>query len=542
VLYEQDARYGERVKFCSAAAWERGVRPDLPLAEVLALEQYGDVSPRSSRPLPASGTSPPAAEPFFVAPHDAGRDRETLTRLAAWCERFSPIVGLDQVDQPDCLLLDISGLAHLFGGESGLADSILKQLARHHLAARVAIADTVSAAWAVARLAGSEKGVRTLLPGTGPSGASHKRVLTPFSHAFSHVTPFSHDSGSACRIVPPGDQAAVDCLPVQALRLPERVTQQLSRLGLHTLGSLRELSRTSLGTRFGDHLVERLDQLTGHAPQVIVSYHQQAAFAVRWSLEHATTRHDALQHVLAELVQRLSRQLVAQSQGVLQLQAQLICRNHRPLNIDISLFQPTVNAQHLLALANMQLAALHLPDAVEEIRVSAPSTAPCQQRQKELFADAPRDNPGHLALLIERLSGRLGRERVVGARLQADALPEAAYAYYPLTGRQPAGAADDDPIAAAAVPQPMLRPLQLFQPPRPVEVVGIALDGPPALFHYRRQRYRIARCLGPERIETGWWRGPSVRRDYYHVQTDTGSRLWLFRCLQDNRWFLHGEF
>jgi protein ImuB len=90
--------------------------------------------------------------------------------------------------------------------------------------------------------------------------------------------------------------------------------------------------------------------------------------------------------------------------------------------------------------------------------------------------------------------------------------------------------------------QPMLRPLHVLDPPQPVEMIGVALDGPPAMFSYRRRQYRISRFWGPERIETGWWRGPSARRDYYRVETDSGNRLWLFRCLQDKRWFLHGMF
>ncbi len=487
VIYEKDARYGDRVKFCSVAALDQGVRPAMPLAEALSL-------------LAPNASQPPSESPCSEF-HDAHQDREAITQLAQWCERFSPIVGLDQVDEPDCLLMDISGLAHLFGGETKLASTIVAQFRQRALATRVAIADTVGAVWAVARF---------------------------------------ENAPSSYRIIPPGDDATVDDLSVEALRLPDRTIQQLQRLGIHTIGSLRRLSRTSVAARFGDLPLERLDQITGSVQQVIVSHKQQGEFTAHWSFEHATTRHDTIQHVLGELLGRLSRQLIERGQGVLQLQGQLICKGHRPLCIEISLFQPTVHAQHLLALAKMQLAALHLPDAVEEIRVAALSTAPCQQRQKELFADSPRDNPAQMSLLVERLSGRLGREQVVGARLQADALAESAYRYFPLTGDRSSPVSSNSPTP---VPHPpMLRPVQLFHPPRAIDVVGIALEGPPAMFHYRRKQYRIARCFGPERIETGWWRGPSVRRDYYRVETETGNRLWLFRCLRNKQWFLHGEF
>jgi protein ImuB len=154
---------------------------------------------------------------------------------------------------------------------------------------------------------------------------------------------------------------------------------------------------------------------------------------------------------------------------------------------------------------------------------------------------APRD-PVKLGWLIERLSNRLGRERVLQARLQADAQIERAYQCQPLTGQRPPRDACQPAADSPAVPGPMYRPLRLVDPPRPIEVVGIALEGPPAKFFDRGETYRVARYFGPERIETGWWRGPSVRRDYYRVDTTGGNRLWLFRRLQDQQWFLHGEF
>ena len=132
VLYDQDARYGQRVKACSAAAWEQAVRPGMPLAEAQTL-----LAEKEVRPL--------------FACHDARRDQEALVELAAWCEQFSPIVGLDQADEPDSLLMDVSGLAHLFGGEEALAQTVVTACRQQGLTVRVAIADTASAAWGFAR-------------------------------------------------------------------------------------------------------------------------------------------------------------------------------------------------------------------------------------------------------------------------------------------------------------------------------------------------------------------------------------------------------
>ena len=428
--------------------------------------------------------------------------------LAAWCEQFSPIVGLDQADEPDSLLMDISGLAHLFGGEEALAQAVVTACRQQGLTVCVAIADTASAAWGFARWG------EMLADGTRSVPAT-------------------------LMVLPPGDAAVLDCLPVEALRLPHRPTEQLHRLGIRRIGQLNRLPRASLAARFGEPLIERLDKLAGKIAEPIVAHHAREPLSVRWSFEHPTTHHEAIEHVLGELLSQLSRRLLEQGQGVLRLTCQLVCQNRRPLKIDICLFRPTIAPQHLLALAKLQLALVRLPDAVEEIRVRALATAPREQRQGELFGDAPREHPAQLALLVERLSNRLGREHVVRAELQAESQVELAYQYRPLAGETALpGAA----LSPASLPGPLLRPLRLFDPPQPIDVVGIALDGPPALFLYQRRRHRVARCFGPERIETGWWRGESSRRDYYRVETEEGNRWWLFRRLQDQRWFLQGAF
>jgi protein ImuB len=470
--------------------------------------------------------------PLFAC-HDARRDQEALVELAAWCEQFSPIVGLDQADQPDSLLMDVSGLAQLFGGEEALARMVVTACGQQGLTVRVAIADTVSAAWGFARWREvlAEEAEAT---GSGVFfGQRSKKMVKSMAEKDSRPLP-------AYVVLPPGDRAFWDDLPVEALRLPQRPTEQLHRLGIRRIGQLSRLPRAGLAARFGEPLLERLDKLAGTIAEPIVAHHAREPLSVRWCFEYPTTHHEAIEHVLGELLSQLSRRLLEQGQGVLRLTCQLACRNRRPLSIDISLFRPTVAPQHLLALAKLQLALVSLPDAVEEIRVRALATAPREQRQGELFGDAPRDHPVQLALLVEQLSNRLGRERVVRAELQAEAQAELAYRYLPLAGE--AAASYVPARSALPLPGPLLRPLRLFDPPQPIAVLGIALDGPPALFHYQRRRHRVARCFGPERIETGWWRGESSRRDYYRVETEEGNRWWLFRQLQDQRWFLQGAF
>jgi len=511
VLYEKHARYGQLVKACSTEAVTHGVRPGMPLAEAqTCLHALFNGKPKATANSPHSrlrlAVKREQRKPTTVhfAPRDAHSDREALTKLAEWCERFSPVVGLDQTDEPDCLLMDISGLAKLFGGEEALACTVAKAFNERGFEVRTAIADTIGAARAVARFV------------TGRDRWLYK-------------------------IVPSGDQTALDAVPVAALRFSTRTMEQLKRLGIERIGQLRQLPRTSLAARFRDDLIKGLDRIVGDAQEVIVSHKRLPELAARWLFEHPTTHRGAIDYVLERLLQQLSRRLIEQGQGVLQLECRFVCKNHRPLIVNAGLFQPTVSPQHLLGLIGMQLERLILPDAVQEIHVTATSTAPREQRQSDLFASGSRDDQSKLALLVERLSSRLGRDRVARAQLQAESQVELAYRRVPLTGEQtPNGRQAPAPIHLTL--GPMLRPLRMLDPPEPVDVIGIALDGPPAMFRYRRKQYRVARYFGPERIETGWWRGPSSRRDYYRVETEAGYRMWLFRRLQDKKWFLHGEF
>lgn len=499
VIYERHARYGSRVKTCSTWAWAQGVRPGLPLAEAQALLR----------------ATPSDTGPQFEL-HEASGDRQALSELAEWCQQFSPLVGLDQTDEPDSLLLDVSGVLPLFGGEASLARRVVAACRRCGWDVRAAIADTVGAAWAVARFATE--------PGRQPP--QHSGQVAP------------EDSGYT--LVPPGGGKVLDQLPVAALRLPERTEQQLARLGIARLGQLRRLPRGSLATRFGDRLVRCLDQLVGTAAEVLVSQPTTPDWQVQWLFESPTTHRETLEHVLRQLLMRLAQQLVQQQQGALQLACRLVCPQRPPLTLSIGLFQPATDPQHWMSLLQLQFDRLTLPDVVEEIRVVATATAPLERRQAELFACPIPGDPKKLAAFIERASSRLGRQCVVRPQLQAESQVELAYRCVPLAGGELSPGSGGP---ATAVPlRPLLRPLWLLAPPQLIAVVGLALTGPPALFHYQGRPYRVARSFGPERIETGWWRGPSSRRDYYRVETESGQRFWLFRNLPDQQWFVHGIF
>ena len=433
-------------------------------------------------------------------------------------------------------MLDATGLASHFGGEQAMARQIAHAFEQRGYRVRVAMAGTLGAAWALAHYA--TQAAQPLVPSA--SGE-------PFS-------------GSTFLVVPAAATWAVlQSLPIRALRLPSDTVALLEQLGLLQIGQLARLPRGSLASRFGALLLQRWDQLLGQAAEVFVAHRAPPVFQADMSLEHPTNRHAALASLLAQLIDQVAQALVARSEGVLELVCRFRCTapvvrldEHREppsraepaesLSLRIGLFQPTASAEHLVQLVQMQLEQLILPGWVEHVVVEAALTAPLVRRQRELFPDGCRHTPLQLAQLVDRLSSRLGPAAVARPRLEADVQPEHAYRYAPLTGRRRARSRAQPPTTRSLRRERMARPLHLRSPPLSLAVVAIVPDGPPIRFHFQQRSYRVTRYWGPERIETGWWRGRSVRRDYYRVETDRGHWFWIFRQLADGQWFLHGLF
>jgi protein ImuB len=275
--------------------------------------------------------------------------------------------------------------------------------------------------------------------------------------------------------------------------------------------------------------------------------------------------------------------LVRGGRGAVQLECRLDCQAAEPVHFSVGLFRPTAMARHLAELISMHLERLSIPSAVTAVSIEAVLTGPLDHRQEALFADGPaRSRPRLLAVLVDRLSSRLGRRSVLRARLMPEAQPELAYAYDSLiwentSGRpprwpkrrkrrhesfseaslgcqEPARVARSEGRRAWQGPRathhahrctlgvPPDRPLRLLRQPVALAAISVMPDGPPFRFRFHSQEHRIVRSWGPERIETGWWRGRPIARDYYRVETATGQRFWLFRSLDDGRWFLHGNF
>jgi protein ImuB len=216
------------------------------------------------------------------------------------------------------------------------------------------------------------------------------------------------------------------------------------------------------------------------------------------------------------------------------------------LVLRIGLVEPTANPEQLLELIELHLETLTLHEEVGRVRVRAAAVGRLSERQGELFTDRWPRNPHQLAVLINRLSSRLGHESVVRAELGKSPVPERAVRWKAITARGKREGGGRKVEARQSAPPfhlpPSVRPLLLHPRPQAIEVVSVAPDGPPQFVWLENRREQIVHHVGPERIETLWWRGPAVRRDYYRIATESGEHLWIFRRLTDARWFVHGMF
>jgi protein ImuB len=513
----------------------------MPLAEVSSLAR------RRSRAVGTGGELQ-----FVFQEHDPQQDRHALQRLAAWCERFSPIVGLEEGPSPASLLLDVTGLDHLFGGQSALAATVVRRLHELGYCPRVATADTIGAAWAAAHFApmataGNE------MPANGqprPVRVEADRPAAVEGSGIEDAAPSARcvavsASQPSWWIVPAGQSRPfLEELPVACLRLSDETTQLLAELGVHSVGQLLLLPRAGLATRLGTSLVERLDQALGTRSEVIVAHRPRPDFTVDRSLDFPADRREQVVMVLEQLTARLARMLAAHDHGAVQIEAAFAEGKGPPTVVRAGFFQPTTDARHMLGLLTMQLETVRWRHAISRVQLSAVTTVRLVAHQGELWEDAVPGAARERALLIDRLSSRLGDRHVLGIEVRAGALPEAAWVAQPLAAAGTARARGARRTISNRSPDEALpeRPLWLQDPPLPLTAVSVAADGPPVSFSYQGRQQAVTRYWEPERIETAWWRGPSVQRDYYRVETKTGSRFWLFRCLRTGQWFLHGIF
>ena len=501
---------------------------------------------------------------------DPLEDRQSLEQLARWCRRFAPVVAIEDAPQalarnhlgqangqrPECLHLDVTGTAHFFGGEGPLVRTVVWTLAARGIHARAAIADTPGAAWAAAHHTdhlwnvGASAPLRVQVPLRASSIPRHRRWA----------------------VVPPETQTiALAMLPAAAIRLDAAVLSQLRELGIDTIGGVLRLPRKSLASRFAPLLAQRIAHFTGALAEPF-------AIPLGDELPHTSQNFDfpvamrdvteaSVCTILEKMIGECVAPLAAQGKGLTSLQVRLE-RSRAidpqaacvPTVIDVGLYRPSISVKHIVELTRLRLSRMRLPAEIEGIAVEVVAVGPTVCRQRSLFGEATVAAASQVGLLLDRLSGRLGRQAVFEPRLVADAQPEHAWMAVPpqdhsrqLEDRRISASRGLDAVSQTNVSRgqcashlrfttPERRPTVLLPRPLRVETVSVVPNGPPLRFRCGAQIHQVVQAYGPERIETAWWRGPIVRRDAYVVETHTGARYWLFRRLRDGAWFLHGFF
>ena len=430
---------------------------------------------------------------------DVTGDLATLRKLALTCECFTPQFGIEESESPECLLLDVTGCVHLFGGEQGMATSIAADFRRRRFQVRVGIAPTIGAAWAAAHVL-----AKSALP-----------VVVPPSELSSVLLP----------------------LPVKSLRLTPNILTTLRELGLRTVGHLRALPRASIPSRFGPLLLKRLDQTFGDEPEFFVIQKPEEPLIAHWEGEFPIKDREALHIISRQLLDQLLNRLKPLREGIRQLRCELRtpCRQSHQFLVGFTV--PTDHSQHTFEMLCLQWEQTTLPAEIDLIHLEAAATGSLQVIQRDLFGHALNDDgQREVVILLDRLSNRLGACAVTQAQLLPEPQPELAITYKPRAGGESSMTAD-----AQSASRFGLRPTHLFAPPESIAVSVDNREGNPKSFWWNHREHHVIRCW-PERIETGWWREFPASRDYFRVEVQTGHHFWIFHRLDEQGWFIHGVF
>ncbi|MEM7720476.1 MAG: DNA polymerase Y family protein [Pseudomonadota bacterium] len=474
---------------------------------------------------------------------NTGLDQGFLNVLRRWAGKFSPWVS---EEVPDGLVIDLTGCAHLFGGEAPLMEVVETDCADLGLSVRMGIADTVGAAWALARFSGAGQGrVRS-----GDDIAQEARATRSRAAKRRHwerggpppgrQTPVNHSA----RIAVSGQtRTALAPLPIAALRLEDDTIAILNRLGLRQISDLAGQPRAALARRFGRHLVRRLDQALGVEPEPVNPARAPDHFAVRLTLPDPVGLSSDILAALDRLLPPLSQKLKNAGRGVRRIRMECHRSDHTMDVVEAGLARPSAAPDRIRPLLAMKLEEIDAGFGIDMIRLEAVVTEPVHAHQHRGHAEAASDGVSRLSGsdemsdLLGRIGGRIGLEALTRLHPTDSNIPEKT--------SKCLAAAWSDP--AMDWPRPRgPRPLELWRP----EIVT-AHDAPhlPASFKWRNRVFETHTGLGPERISPEWWLDdPDWRtgvRDYWRITTRSGDRLWLYYAhgaTLSPGWFCQGSF
>jgi len=507
---------------------------------------------------------------------DAGAEAATLAAITDWCRRFTPLAALDP---PDGVMLDVTGAAHLFGGEAKLRVEIETRLAAQGFAASAALGPTPEAAWAFARF-------------------GKERLLSP-ECSEQEIT------------------RQLGTLPLAALRLDEKTRAELAQAGLRRIVDILLRPRAPLTARFGSALFARLDALLGHAKNPISPRFEAPAYLVERRFAEPVSRRETVEATILALAQELAQLLTRHGEGARRLDVSLFGVDGTVKHLRAGTSRPLRDPQTIARLFREKIEAasasadendpLDAGFGFDVLRLSATAVERQDEDQVNWLAPAECED---LADLIDRLGARLGVRRVTRLALVDTHWPEFAVTSVPAASLEQIRSPHPEERAQQAsrrtrvvhklcpTPSPFearygasqttphsshlrvracesfftqqtlagnqffpshnpacgerelpQRPIRLLHKPEPIEAIASVPDGPPVRFRWRRVLHEIAAIEGPERIAPEWWKNETVlTRDYFRAEDNEGHRFWLFReGLYETetampRWFMHGLF
>jgi protein ImuB len=415
-----------------------------------------------------------------------------LKRIAEWCIRFTPIAA---IDPPDGIMLDATGCSHLWGGDASYLKEITKRLNERGYDVRLAMADTIGAAWGVARF-----GKDILLIESG-----------------RHIE-------------------ALLSLPPQSLRIEPETIQRLHKLGLHQIKQFIKMPRQSLRRRFGPQFLQRLDMAIGQEMETLESVQPIEPYHERLPCLEPITTLTGIEIALRELLETLCKRLQQEQKGL----RTAVFKSYRVDSIvekvEIGTNRPSHHAHHLFKLFETKLSTIEPALGIELFTLEAGKVEDYIPEQEKIWEATTGLEDVRLSELLDRLANR------VGSHVIHRYLPDEHY--WPERSLRSTTSLQEKPMTTWRSDK--RRPLQLLSTPEIIEVTAPIPDYPPLLFRYRGRIHKIVKADGPERIEQEWWIQSGQHRDYYHVEDEDGQRYWLFRLghYHDKtfQWFLHGFF
>ena len=487
------------------------------------------------------------------------KDAQALLALARWCGRYGPFRNCDSTDS---IWIDITGVAHLFDGEEKLTYDIYKRISHFGFQVRIGIADTLGAAYALARF------------------ANYNRT--------NHSTPELSIRTNWAIAAPHQTRTALRDLPVEGLRLSADTVTTLKRLGLRHIGQLYDLPRTGLERRFQEtektksktnlsrtqavmiaNVLTRLDQALGNKAEPRLALSERPHLSIRTSWAEPLISLEGIEGELSRLANALITKLERHALGYRRLQLSLFRTDGSIAKIQVGTSAPSRSRDHLMELFKERLNAIDAGFGIDVLELNAVSSEPLSNEQAAI-SDANTScgwRSEDISQLIDRLSNRLGNNHVYRLHTRQSHIPEQAQikhpALAPLNEKVTTSSPNTLPFDSSdEIPEtfsPSIgRPFLLLPQAEPITVIAEVPDGAPLRFTWRRITHSVVRAEGPQRIAPEWWRdlkSHQKTRDYYTIEVKTGARYWVYRdglygeeegneatSEKSPRWFLHGLF